>query len=147
MNILHSNRIVSNTRHSEASNASSETPTQNTKDKQASILKDTNNKSDAPSYIRHFNIPNELLESMEEQRFENYLSMPELDLTMYEDETTINYISVPLYQVHTVDSMLFGNDIGGSHTCIGDKELERIVRHSRRRSIPIKNSKRGFKIW
>ena len=72
---------------------------------------------------------------MEEQRLENYLSMRELDLAMYEDETTINYISFPIYQVHTVDPILFCVDTGASHSCIVDKALEKIFRHSERRSI------------
>ena len=79
---LHSNRVVSNIRHSQASNSSSETPIQGNKDNQASILKDTNNKTTAPSYIRYFIIPDELLDSMEEKRLEIYLSMPGPDLTV-----------------------------------------------------------------
>ena len=49
---------------------------------------------------------------MGEQRLENYLSMPEHDLTIYEDETTISYISFPIYQVNTIDTMLFCVDTG-----------------------------------
>ena len=90
---LHSSRIIPYIRHSQASNSSSETHVQSTEDNQVSNLKDTNNKTTAPSHVRHFNIPNEPLNSMEEQRLENYLSMPELDLTMYEDETTITHTS------------------------------------------------------
>ena len=43
--------------------------------KQVSTLKDTNSKSDTPSHIHHFNISNELLNSMEKQRPEKYLSL------------------------------------------------------------------------
>ena len=89
---------MSNGRHSQASSTSSETSTQSTEDNQVSILKETNNKTDAPSYVRHFNIPNELLSLMEEQRLDNYLSMPERDLTMYEYETIITYIAFTIYQ-------------------------------------------------
>ena len=38
------------------------------------------------------NIKDKLLDSIEEQRFENYLRMYERDITMYEEETTITYI-------------------------------------------------------
>ena len=86
---LHRNSIVSNIRHSQASNSFSETPISRNKDNQASILKDTNKETTASSHIRHFNILDALLDSMEDQRLENYLIMPELDLTMNEDETTI----------------------------------------------------------
>ena len=83
---------MSNIRHLQASDSSSETPTQRTEENKVSILKNANDKNDTPSHIRHFTIPNELLDSVEEQRFKNYLSMPELDIKMYEDETTITYI-------------------------------------------------------
>ena len=142
---LHRSRIVSNIRHSQASNSSSVTPVESTEDNQVSILKDTNNKSDAPSHIRHFNVPNEVLDSMEEQRLENYLNVSEHDLAMFEDKTTLPYISFPKYQVHTVEPILFCVDIGTSHSCNGDKILERIARHSGRRSIPIIDSKHDFK--
>ena len=82
---------------------------------------------------------------MEEQRLENYLSMPEPDLTMNEDEITMTYISFPIYQIHTVNPMLFCVDTGAPYSCIGDKALERIVRHSGRRSIHVIDSKRDFK--
>ena len=44
---------------------------------------------------------------MEEQRLDNYLNLAEYDLNMYEDETTITYISFPIYQVHKVDPIFF----------------------------------------
>ena len=62
----YSNRIVSNKRRSEASSSSSEIPTQSTEEDKVNILKDINNTSDTPSHIRHINIPNELLDPMEE---------------------------------------------------------------------------------
>ena len=83
-----------------------------TEDKQVSILKYTKNKSHTPSDIRHFNIPNIILDSMEEQRLESYLMMFELVLTLYEDEGAINYLSFPIHQVHIVDPMLYWVDIG-----------------------------------
>ena len=64
---------------------------------------------------------------------------------MHADETNITYISFLIYQVHTVDLMLFCVDTGAPHTCIQDKELEKIFRHFGRRSIPIRDSKRDFK--
>ena len=64
---------------------------------------------------------------------------------MYEDTTTITYMSFPIYQVHTVDPMLFCVDTDAPHSCIGDKELEKIVRHSGGRSIPVIDSKRDLK--
>ena len=71
--------------------------------------------------------------------------MPERDLKVHENETTITYISFPVYQAHIVDPILFCVDTGVPHSCIEDKALERIVRYSVRRSIPIKDSKRDFK--
>ena len=41
--------------------------------------------------------------------------------------------------------MIFCFDTGVPHSSIEDKALERIVRHSRQRSIPIIDSKHGFK--
>ena len=67
---------------------------------------------------------------MEEQRLENCSSMPEHNLKMYEDETTITYISLPIYRVHAFDPLLFCVDTSAPHSCIGDKALERIFRHS-----------------
>ena len=61
--------------------------------------------------------------------------MLEHDLTMYEDETTRTYISFPIYQVHTVYSMLFCVDAGVSHSRVGDKALERIFLQYGRRSM------------
>ena len=142
---LHNSRIVSNIRHSQASSSSSETPILSTEDNQASISKDTNNETTAPSHVHLFNVKNERLDSMEEQRLENYLSMPELDLMMYEDETTITYISFLIYQVQTINPMLFCVDTGAPHSCIVNKALERIFRHSERRYISAIDSKRDFK--
>ena len=68
MSKLHSTRIVSNIRHTQASSSSSQIPTQSTKDNQVCILKDANNKNNTPSHIRHFNIPNERLDSMKKQK-------------------------------------------------------------------------------
>ena len=82
---------------------------------------------------------------MEEKRLNNYLSMSEHDLTMYLDETSISYTSVPIGQVQTVDPLVFYGDIGAPHSCIGDKALERIIRHSRCRSISIIDSKHDFR--
>ena len=72
---------------------------------------------------------------MEEQRLENYLSMPERDLKMNADETYITYISFPIYQIHTADPMIFCVHISAPYSCIGDKALGRIVCHSGRISI------------
>ena len=65
---LHSNRILSNIRHSQTNSSSSETRIQDNVYKRPSILKDTNSKTTTPSDIRHFNFPDELLDSMEEQK-------------------------------------------------------------------------------
>ena len=70
--------------------------------------------------------------------------MSEHDL-MYEDEIIITYISFPIYQVLTVDPMLFCVNTGVPHFCIGDKAFGNIFRHSGRRSILIIDSKREFK--
>ena len=83
---LQSSMIVSNIRHSQTSKSSFEISKKVTKVNQVRILKYKNNKSDTSSHIRHFNIPNELLDSMEEQILEKCLSMPERDLTTYEDK-------------------------------------------------------------
>ena len=104
MSQLHSSRIASSIKHSQASNAYSQTSMRGTEDNQISVLKDTNN-NDTTSLIRRFNIPRELLDSMEEQRIENYLRMPELDLKMYENKKIITYLSFAIHQVHTVDLM------------------------------------------
>ena len=50
--------------------------------------------------------------------------MPELDLTMNEDETIIAYVSFPTYQIYTVEPKLFCADTGEPYSCIGDKALE-----------------------
>ena len=81
---------------------------------------------------------------MEEQRMENYLSMPELDLKMSEDETIKTYISLPIFQIHKLDPLLFCIVISALHSCIGDKALERIVCHSARRPNTIIDSKHDF---
>ena len=96
---LHSRRIISNIRNTQENKSSSNIPKQSAEDNQASILKDTNNENNTQLYIRHFNIPNELLDIMEEQRLENYLRMPERDLIMYEDEKNHN-----LYIVRNISS-------------------------------------------
>ena len=82
---------------------------------------------------------------MEEQRLEYYLSMPEVDLTMYEGDTTITPITFPIYQVHTVDSLLFCVDTGAPHSRIGDKALERISRSSWAYIYPRNRFKRDLK--
>ena len=82
---------------------------------------------------------------MEEQRLEIYLSMPELDLTKNEDETSITDMSFSMYQIHKVEPMLFCVDTGAPYSYIGDKALERTVRHSGRRPISLIGSKRDFR--
>ena len=82
---------------------------------------------------------------MEKQRLEDFLNMPEYDLIAYENETTITHISFSIYQVHSVDPMLFCVDTSAPHSFIGDKALERIFRHSGRKSVPIIDSKPDFK--
>ena len=47
-------------------------------------------------------------------------------------------------QIHTIDSMFFCVDTGAPHSCIGDKELTKTIRHSERRSIPVKDSEHDF---
>ena len=53
-------------------------------------------------------------------------------------------LSIPTYQVHMMDSMLFFMDTGALILCIGDKVLERIIYSVVRKSIPIINSDRYF---
>ena len=55
------------------------------------------------------------------------------------------YISFQIYQVHTVNTMVFCVDTGAPHFCIGNKALERIFRHFGRKSIPIIDPERDFK--
>ena len=97
---LHSGRIVSNIRQSQASNSSSETPISENR-KPSHYSEGPNNKITAPSHICHFNITDELLDSMEEQRLENFLSIPELDLTMNEDEISITSIFSDISNTHS----------------------------------------------
>ena len=101
-------------------------------------------KNDAPSPIRHFNIPNDQLNSME-KRFGNYLNMPRQGLTMYDDEKTINYISSLIHQVHKVDPMLFWVDTVSPHSCMRYRAPDRIVLHFQCRCIPTIYSNREFK--
>ena len=54
-------------------------------------------------------------------------------------------MSFPIYQVNTAEPMLFCVNIGAPHSCIGNKVLENIIRHSGRKSIPKIDSKRDFK--
>ena len=72
---------------------------------------------------------------MEEQKLEKYLSIPELDLIMYENETTITYMSFPIHQVHTDDPMILRVYTSAPYPCIEDNVLERTVCHSGCRSI------------
>ena len=71
--------------------------------------------------------------------------MLEHDLTTYEDDTIVTYVSFPIHQLYTVGSMLFCEITGAPHSCIGNEALERTVRHYGRRSIPIIYSKHDFK--
>ena len=61
------------------------------------------------------------------------------------DEAAIAYISFPIYQFHKVEPKLICVDTGAPHFRVEDKALERISRHSARRSIPIIDCKREFK--
>ena len=143
---LRSRRLASNIRHSQASSSSSEITTKRRKDNKASILKNTNNKKYQSSHIRHCNIPIELFDSMVEQKLESLLSMPEHDLKMNEEETTITYISFPIYQAHIIGPILFYVDTGAPHSCIREKALKTIVHHSGRKCILIIDYKRDFKL-
>ena len=84
-----------------------EISTESIEDKQARILKGINNNNDTASHVRHFNIPNEQLHSMIQQRLEKSLRFPEIDLKMYAHETNSTYISFPIYQIHWKNRPLF----------------------------------------
>ena len=71
--------------------------------------------------------------------------MPVTDLKMYEEETTITYIYFLMYQVYTVEPMIFCVDTGAPLSCIRNKALKRIFRHPGRRHISGPDSKRDFK--
>ena len=115
---VHCRRIISNKKPSQASNTCSETAIKSSENNQTSTLKDTESFTYAPSIVRHFNIQNELLDSMEERKLESYLNMTEPHFTMYEDGTNKAYVSFPIHQVHAAGSMLFCVDTGVSHSCI-----------------------------
>ena len=72
--------------------------------------------------------------------------MPELSLTMNEEEKFIPYASFPIYEIHTVEPIIFCVDTGAPYSCIGDKALGRIVRHSESKCIPLIDYKCDFKI-
>ena len=57
--------------------------------------------------MHHYNIQNELLDSIEGQNDDSYLSIPEHDLPIYEDQTATVYVSFPIFQVHKIKSTLF----------------------------------------
>ena len=46
-----------------------------------------------------------------------------------------------MYEIRVVDPILFCVDTSTAHYCGGEKAVERIVRQSGRRSIPITDSK------
>ena len=66
---------------------------------------------------------------MEEQILEIRLNMPLHDLTAYEEEETLTYISIPIYQVYTVIPIVYV-DTRASDSCMVNKNFERTVNHS-----------------
>ena len=81
-------------------------------------MKYTKNKVDARSHIHHFNIRIKISLNGR-KKLEYYLSMPDLDTTMYKDETKITYISFTVCKVLTVEAMLFYVNTGALYSCIG----------------------------
>ena len=71
--------------------------------------------------------------------------MPEQNLAANEEESTITYISIPIYQIHVVNPVIFCVDTEAPYSYIGNKALERIFRQSRRWMAPIKHSNQDFK--
>ena len=55
---------------------------------------------------------------------------------MNENERTIDQVSLPINQVHTVGHMVIRVDIGATHYWIENKVFQRIIRHSGHQSIP-----------
>ena len=62
---------------------------------------------------------------VEEQRLEAYLNMNYEGSNVNYNEHTIIFISIPIYQVHTIDELISCLDTGASISCIGVYELER----------------------
>ena len=75
------------------------------------------------------------------KRLRDYLGMSDIDLTMYENKTTITHTSIPIYRVYTFDPVLLRVDTDSLHCCIGERALERTARLSGRRSNLIIDSK------
>ena len=69
----------------------------------------------------------------------------EHNLTTFENETKIIVLSFSIYQIQTVNPLVFCVDTGALHFCIRNEALERIVPHSGHNSIPVIDSKRGLK--
>ena len=59
---------------------------------------------------------------MEEQRLEAFFNFTH-DTTEYDNEVILTLISIPTYQVQTIDPMLFWIDTGAPITCIGMNAL------------------------
>ena len=121
---LNSSRIVSSTTYSQACSPSSKILTGITEGNQASILKDSNDKNDAPSHIRHSDILKELLVSMKEQILENCFSISDIDLKTNQDELSLTCTQFSKYQFNKVDPVLICVDTGAPHSCIRDKLLD-----------------------
>ena len=86
----------------------------------------------------------ELYNTMKEQGLEACLDISEQDSTTYDNERTLTFISILMYQVHTQDPTLFCVDTGAPISCIGNQILTGIFQLADRNSTPIIESERDL---
>ena len=55
------------------------------------------------SHARHFNMSDRLIDSIEEQILETWFNTPNQELTTCDEEITLKYKSILIYQVHVVN--------------------------------------------
>ena len=136
-------RIVPNIRHTHITEANGGTSQQG-RNGQEGILKDTRTDCNALTHVRRFNMSDELYYFMEERRLEAYLDMNDQNPTTYDKGTTLTLISIPIYRIHTLDPKLLCVDTGAPISCIGNQEQKRIVHSAGRDSIPMIESSWNF---
>ena len=137
------NRTVPSIGHAQTNEADHEAEQQQVSSQQG-ILKYKRTDENAPSHVRNFNMSDELYSAMEGQRLEACLDTSDQDSTSYDKERTLTFISIPIYQIHTRDPMLFYVDIGAPISCIGNLALKKIVHSAGRSSISMIESDRDY---
>ena len=78
----------------------------------------------SPSYICHFNVLEMLHHTVEEKSLEEHLTVTCTDSEMYDNEKNLEFVSILIHQVRTIDTFPFYVGTGAHISIIVEKNTQ-----------------------